>query len=206
MQIKKLKQIIEDISVGLSFTSCNYTVKQKVLMCQAFNSMLDTHPKEMISYLVSGTRGPSLQNKIFKSYLTLLEQSLPLDFTKGKEKFVIKNIEDKNLNIFNGIEEFEQFVNSSSKIKNNTSNLYIGGRKATYVKPYYIGKLIDVINIENNDSLLTKVDDYTFSYIKVSGITPGTRVKVIHLAIPPHYQMGPMVYLNRIRKEIKNKL
>jgi len=147
-----------------------------------------------------------LQNKIFKNYLKLLEQALPFSYNKGKDKFVIKNIMDENLNIFIGIEEFEQFVNSNFKIKNNTSNLYIGGRKGSYVKPYYIGKLLDVISIDNNDSLLDNVDDYNFSHIKVSGVKPGTKVRVIHLGIPPHYQMGPMVYLNKIRKEIKNKL
>jgi hypothetical protein len=53
---------------------------------------------------------------------------------------------------------------------------------------------------------MKNVSDYTFSYIKIGNIVPGTKVKVIHLAIPPHYQMGPMVYLNRIKTEIKKAL
>lgn len=204
MDNKKLKQIINDISINSSFTSCNYTVKQKIIMCQAFLNILDKFPEEMSEYLIKGTRGSSLQNKIFKCYLELLEQSLPFSYVKGNKKYIIDSITDKNLNIFTGLEEFEQYINSQHKIKNNTSNIYIGGRKASYVKPYFIGKLLDVVNIENNCSLLSHVDDYTFSYIKMSKIVPGTKVKVIHLGVPPHYQMGPMVYLNRIRVQIKN--
>lgn len=206
MDIAKLKQIVDDISINLSFTSCDYTVKQKILMCQAFTMMIDLHPEDMKNYLVSGIRGSSLQNKIFKCYVQLLENAIPYSFNKGNKKYTVSSITDDNLNIFNGVEEFEQFVNNQFKIKNNTSNIYIGGRKASYVKPYYIGKLIDIINISTNASLLSHVDDYTFSYIKMSGINPGTKVKVIHLAIPPHYQMGPMVHLNRIRKQIKDRL
>ena len=206
MAIKELKQIIDNLSINLSFVSCDYTVRQKILMCQAFNDMLEQFPEEMSQYLVNGVRGASLQNKIFKKYLQLLEQSLPFTFTKGKEKYTVTSILDKHLNIFTDVQEFEQFVNVQLKIKNNTQELYIGGRKASYVKPYYIGKLLDVIDIGSQRSIMEDVSDYTFSYIKIANIAPGTKVKVVHLAIPPHYQMGPMVYLNRIKSEIKKAL
>jgi hypothetical protein len=206
MEIKKIKDIINNISVSLSFVSCNYTVQQKILMCQSFIEVLEEYPDEMSQYLIKGVRGSALQNKIFKKYLSLLENSLPFTYTKGKDKYVINSITDKNLNIFIDTQEFEQFVNSHFKIKNNTQEIYIGGRKASYVKPYYIGKLLDVIDIKRQTSILNKVDDYTFSYVKINDVAPGTKVKVVHLAIPPHYQMGPMVYLNRIKTEIKKML
>lgn len=206
MEIEKIKDIIRDISINLNFVSCNYTVTQKTLMCQSFLEILEEFPQEMSQYLLNGTRGPSLQNKIFKKYLKILEKSLPFTYIKGNKKYVVSSITDKNLNIFIDTQEFEQFINSNLKIKNNTQNIYIGGRKASYVKPYYIGKLIDVVDIEKNKSILGKVEDYTFSYIKMGDVPPGTKVKVIHLAVPPHYQMGPMVYLNRIKTEIKKML
>jgi hypothetical protein len=206
MEIKKIKEIIDNISINLNFVSCNYTVKQKTIMCQSFIETLDQFPNEMFEYLVNGTRGPALQNKIFKKYVEILEKSLPFTYIKGNKKYVVSSLTDKDLNIFIDTQEFEQFVNANFKIKNNTQEIYIGGRKAAYVKPYYIGKLIDVIDISNQKSILNQVDDYTFSYVKVSNISPGTKVKVVHLAIPPHYQMGPMVYLNRIKSEIKKML
>jgi hypothetical protein len=46
------------------------------------------------------------------------------------------------------------------------------------------------------------VTEYTFSKIKVQDIVPGTEVIVTHLRVPPHYQMGGMVYVNRVRKKI----
>ena len=206
MEIKELKQIIADVSVGLSFTSCNYTVKQKMLMCQAISMAVDIYPIEMVKYLEAGTRGPGLQNKIFRYYIQLLESALPLEFKKGNNRCVIDDIDDPELNVFSGKEEFEQIINNQFKIKNNTSNMYIGGRKSSYVKPYYIGKLVDLIDIDTGTSLLPYVDDYTFSYIKVSGIKPGTKVKVTHLSVPPHYQMGPMNIMNRIIRQIKNSI
>ena len=36
----------------------------------------------------------------------------------------------------------------------------------------------------------------------MKNVKPGTEVSVSHLRIPPHYQMGAMVYINRARKII----
>lgn len=49
---------------------------------------------------------------------------------------------------------------------------------------------------------MDRVVDYSFSKIKVRDIDPGTEVIVTHLRIPPHYQMGGMVYINRIKDKI----
>lgn len=206
MNSDDIKKIIENLAINLSFVSCDYTVKQKILMCQSFIEILSEKPKEMTEYLVSGARGHSIQSKIFKKYIELLENSLPFSYRKGKTNYTVSSITDKNLNIFIDTQEFEQFVNVQNKIKNNTQDLYIGGRKASYVKPYYIGKLLNIVDLSTNESIMNHVDDYTFSYIKVIDVRPGTKVKVTHLAMPPHYQMGPMVYLNRIKSEIKKKI
>jgi hypothetical protein len=65
--------------------------------------------------------------------------------------------------------------------------------------------LINIFDKSNNESLLSNVTDYTFSKIKLKEVIPGTKVSVSHLRIPPHYQMGGMVYVNRIRKKIVDK-
>lgn len=202
-EFNKAKLMLEDIMISNNFTSCNYTINQKNLMIQSFIKILEEYPEEMCNYLLKDIRGKSLQNKIFKSYVKLLEKSLPIYFNKGKLKYKISSINDPDLNLFSNQESFQQIVNNKFKIKNNTSKIYIGGRKSSYVKPYYIGKLIDVIKLDTNTSLLSQVEDYTFSYIKMKNVKPGTKVEVIHLPVPPHYQMGPMVYLNRIKQEIK---
>ena len=49
------------------------------------------------------------------------------------------------------------------------------------------------------------VKDYSFSKIRMQDISPGMEVIVTHLRVPPHYQMGGMVYINRIRKKIVDK-
>jgi hypothetical protein len=54
--------------------------------------------------------------------------------------------------------------------------------------------------------LLDKVTEYSFSKIKMKDIDPGTEVIVTHLRIPPHYQMGGMVYINRVRKKIIDRV
>jgi hypothetical protein len=96
-------------------------------------------------------------------------------------------------------------VNDKLEIKNNTKEFYIGGRKAVYTQPYYIGKLLNVIDKTTKKSLISNVSDYSFSKIRIKDIKPGTEVNVTHLRIPPHYQMGGMVYINRIRKRIVEK-
>lgn len=202
-EINKLKTLINSIIITNSYNSCDYTVRQKNLMCQSYLEILELFPEQMVNYCLKDIRGSHLQNKIFKKYIEILEKSLPLNFSKGKNKYVVSSLTDKDLNIFSDLDSFEQIVNNKNKIKNNSSKFYIGGRKASYVKPYYIGKLIDVIEIKTGKSLLSRVEDYTFSYIKVKNIKFGTEVKVIYLPVPPHYQMGPMVYLNRIKKELK---
>ena len=206
MKINKIIQSINDISVSAGFVSCDYTVRQKTIMCESFLQIASEFPKEMENYFFEGSRKYNLQNKIFKRYISLLEKSLPITFRKGKQKIIVQSIEDKNLNIFSDTQEFYQFIDGNNKIKNNTQEIYIGGRKASYVKPYYIGKLLDVVDLSSGDSILSSVEDYTFTFIKTSGVPSGTKVKVIHLPVPPHYQMGPMVYLNRIKSEIKKTL
>ncbi len=82
---------------------------------------------------------------------------------------------------------------------------YIGSRKGSIAKPYYIGKLLSITDNKNKKPIIDFVKEYSFSKIKLKDISPGLDVTVSHLRIPPHYQMGGMVYINRIRKKIVDK-
>jgi hypothetical protein len=75
-------------------------------------------------------------------------------------------------------------------------------------KSKYLGIDIQDKSFLNDDkkSILNDVLEYSFSKIKLSKTPPNTKVQVIHLRVPPHYQMGGMVYLNRIRRKIVDKV
>ena len=196
-----IKDIIETQSNQLSFSKNNYVVPHKLCIYNAIKELLEEFPEKMVDYLLNNSRSGGFQHKIFQKYIQLLEQSLPVVVKKNKKFITISNILDQNLSIFDGISTFESIVNNNI-INNNTKEYYIGGRKASYVKPYYIGKLIGLINNDTKQSILHLVKQYSFNKILVSGIDNDTNVTVTHLRIPPHYQMGAMVHVNRIRKLI----
>lgn len=203
-QIQLIRDIIEYQSNNLSFTKCNFTLQHKLLVYKAFNILLDKFPEQMKQYLL-GSRTGGFQHKIFQTYIGLLEKALPISILKNKKVSIISNLLDDNLCLFDGISIFQSTVNNGI-IKNNTQEFYVGGRKAHYAKPFYIGKLLDVIDISNNVSLSDNILEYSFSKIKIKNVPDSTLVRVSHLRIPPHYEMGGMVYVNRIRKNIVNQL
>jgi hypothetical protein len=203
---KILLNIIKEQSNELSYSNHNFTLKHKLLVYQAFENLLLKFQDEMISYLYDNSRRGGFQNKIFQEYISLLEKSMPFVIKKNNKVITIDNLLHESLCIFDGISTFTAKTNSKGIINNKTEEFYIGGRKASYTKPYYIGKILDIINSNTNESILNNVVNYTFSKIKVRDIKPNTEVIVTHLRVPPHYQMGGMVYVNRIRQNIINKI
>lgn len=202
LNVKILKEIINSQKNVVEFSSSNLMLKQKLLAYQAIYNLLDQFPTEMTNYLLNDSRSGGFQHKIFQEYVMLLEKSLPFFVKIKKTSHKIESLLDVNLSIFDGISNFNSIINDKLIIKNNTSEFYIGGRKASYAKPYYIGKLLSVTDKKNNESLNHNIVDYSFSKIKMKDVKPGTEVQVTHLRVPPHYQMGAMVYINRARKLI----
>jgi len=202
-KIKSIKEIIETQSNNAAYSSSSATVKHKQCVYQAFSNLLDRFPEEMVAYILNSTNNHmGFQHKIFQEYVSLMEASLPFVVFKNKKPIKIDNIMDANLGIFDDISIFEGIVNDKLIIKNETKELYIGNRKSVYTKPYYIGKLLNVIERDTKKPLLSNVKEYSFSKIHMSDVKPGTLVTVTHLRVPPHYQMGGMTYVNRIRKKI----
>lgn len=201
-KIKMLKGIIETQSNSAVYTGHDFTVKHKLFVYEAFTNLLRENPTDMIDYLLNNSRSGGFQHKVFQEYIRLLEAALPFSFKKGGNMILIESLLDKNLNLFDGISEFDAMVSETLSIKNNTQEFYIGGRKGAISRPYYIGKLLSVIDKKTKTPLTDNVVNYTFSKIKMRDVTPGTEVIVSHLRVPPHYQMGGMVYINRIRKKI----
>jgi hypothetical protein len=187
---------------NVPYSSSDFTIKQKQLVYQTFQQLLDEFPADMVGYLLNQSRSGGFQNKLYQRYVSLLESAMPFYVIKGGKEHKVVSLLDKNLSIFDGISVFETVVNEKSEIKNKTKEFYIGSRKGAYAKPYFIGKLLSVIDIDSKASLMSSVKEYGFFKISLEGVAPGTKVAVTHLRVPPHYGMGAMTYVNRIRKKI----
>lgn len=204
-KVMTLMEVIDSQKNAVPYSSSDFTVKHKFLSYEAFNNLLKKFPEEMVSYLLDGSRSGGFQHKVFQEYIRLLEESMPFSYKKNNKQIQIESLLDENLNLFEGISSFEATVTDTLSIKNGTTEFYIGGRKGSIAKPYYIGKLLSVNEKTSKTSLLDKVTEYSFSKIKMKDIVPGTEVIVTHLRVPPHYQMGGMVYVNRVRKKIVDR-
>jgi hypothetical protein len=149
----------------------------------------------MIKYLLFNSRSGGYQNKLFHKFIENMEQQIPFSCKKNNVNYKITSISDPRLNIFSGLDCFTSIVNNNV-IENNTSKFYIGGRKATYVKKYFIGKILSLTDL-NGFNLIKNIKNYSFDKIYTYDIADFTKVKIQHLMVVPHYQMGGMLYINR---------
>ncbi len=201
-KVKLLQEVIDYQKNSVPYTSSNFVAKHKMLVYQAFDNLLSMFPEDMVLYLLESSRSGGFQHKVFQEYIRLLEESLPIYYEKGKKHYKIESLLDEHLSLFDGISVFESDITDRLSIKNKTTEHYIGGRKGKISRPFYIGKLLSIVDKKTKQSLLGNVVEYTFSLIRMRDVVPGTPVVVTHLRIPPHYQMGGMVYVNRVRKKI----
>ena len=174
--------------------------QQKLLMYEAYQNMIKNYTEDMISYLVHQDHsGAPIQSRIFQEYIKLIENSLPFKTSKGD----VYSLLDPKLGIFLGKSEYEAKIRFDNIIPNNTVETYTGGRKLKFYGRCFIGYLADVEDIETGESLRNEVESYTFGQIMMKAHVPyDTLVKVTHFRIPPHYEMGGMVALQRIRRKI----
>jgi hypothetical protein len=165
----------------------------------------------MVSYLVHRKQSADfpIQAKIFQEYVRLMQNALPCTIIRGNKEYEIVSLMDPNISLFEGISVFDAAVRSDHTIPNNTVETYTGGRKFKDYGPCFIGLVIDVIDRRTKDaesegkSIRDKVTDYSFVQIKVSDdVSPGTPVTVKHYRMASHYEMGSLVYLQRIRKRL----
>lgn len=201
-RMEVIQEVIDSQISHVSYTGSDFTIKHKQCVYQSFSLLLNRQPEEMVSYLLDGSRSGGFQHKVFQEYIKLLEESMPFFIKKGNKRHRIDNLLNEHLCIFSGISVFDGTITDRLDIKNGTTEYYIGGRKGAYTEPYFIGKLLNVLQTETKEPLIHLVKEYSFSRIKFRDIDPGTPVTITHLRIPPHYQMGGMVYVNRVRKKI----
>ena len=204
--INIIKNIINDNISLLPYYKSDISIMYNTYILNSFKNLLDKYPDSMLNYLINDSRSGGFQHKIFQEYIKLLENNLPITIKKNNKLIKIDNLLDNNLNLFDGISNYDSFISHKFEIPNQTNEFYIGGRKAAYTKPYYIGKLLDVVDKFTGYSLINSVEEYSFSKIKMkNNFNTNINVKVTHLRIPPHYQMGGMAYINRARKKISDE-
>lgn len=197
-----LKDVIDCQKHNIYYNNPTFALKLKYVCYDAFNNILNEYPEAMVKYLLENSRSGGFQCKIFQEYIRLLESEMPFSIKKNNKYYMVESLLDENLTLFNGISSYEEIVSDKLEVKNSTTEFYIGGRSGFISKPYFIGKLLNISEKDSKSILLDKVVGYNFSKIYLKDVKPGTEVIVTHLRAPPHYQMGGMVYVNRIRKNI----
>lgn len=207
-QLATLKLVVNDQINQVKKYGLRGTYHQKLLMYQAFQTMIEKTPEEMVSYLARKIKGVSdgpIQSRIFQEYIKKIEDALPFTIFKGGEDVEILSISDPRLNLFVGKSVFEAEVNEKGIIPNNTIETYTGSRKFKMFGPCFLGKIIDINDYTTNESYLSKLKSHTFAHIETT-LMPGTLVKVTHFRIPAHYELGSLVFLQKIRKNISDKV
>lgn len=202
-----LLSIIDQQIAGVKRTNSSGTKIQKLLMYEAFKSMCKKNPEDMVSYLVHLKQSADvpIQVRIFQEYIQLLENALPFTIEKRGEKMDIISVSDPYLGLFTGLSVFEAVVKDNGSIPNNTIETYTGSRMYKMFGPCFIGKVIDVVDKSTGKSVLDKIKSYSFVQIE-SSLPPGTNVTVSHYRIPAHYEMGSLVFLQRIRRHLVDKI
>lgn len=195
-----VKEVLSLQKSRLSFQGRANSIKKK-LMYRAFEILLEQDPVGMLNYLIYGkpVGERPVQSLIFQKYVQLIENNLPLE-VRGEDGLVeVYSLLDPNLGLFLGESKFTSHVRDSGFIPNNTHEVFTGTKCNG---PCFIGLLCNLTD-ENNKSLLSDVEYYTFSTIKMNHNTPrNIIVNVTHYRIPPHYEMYSLVLLQRIRRKI----
>lgn len=205
-EYKILLEVIEQQMQTVRRMNNSGTRTQKLLMYEAFKKMCLAHPDEMVSYLVHLKQSAEmpLQPRIFQEYVQLMEDALPIAIERRGEQLEIISISDPELGLFTGRSEFTAVVTAKGTIPNNTVETYTGNRQFKNHGNCYLGRLIDV-QLMSGESVLDKVKSYSFVQIEAD-LPEGTEVKVAHFRIPAHYEMGSLVFLQRIRRHIVDRV
>jgi hypothetical protein len=207
-EFEMLKGVMEEQLRVVHNNSTIGTILQKSLMYEAYLKMLEMYPQDMVSYLVHRKvhNDVPIQSKIFQEYIKLMQDTLPCKITKLGREYEIISLDDPLLGLFEGISVFKSVVEKNGIIPNETAETYIGGVTFKDYGSCFIGMVIDIFGPDGK-SLKPHMLEYGFSQIQMDDSVPvGTLVEVKHYRIPSHYEMGSLVFLQRIRKSIVDKV
>ena len=196
-----LDSIIE-IENSLIYHSYSDTLIQKKAIVQAIKNIYTYNPNFLIDSIVLNKHNNFL-SIVFQQFISILESQMPITYLKNKKLYKINSILDKSFHIFEGEAAFNSIVTSDNFISNETNNIYTGSRKGTYNRPYFLGK---IISITKEDGKNISYEWYDFNKIKIVEGHAHTSVCVKHLQIPSHYNMGALLHINNIKKQLKEKI
>jgi len=204
-QFSLIKEVLFQQQKILCHTTTPATFLQKNLMYQAFINVLDKLPYEMTMYLghQKNVSKLPLQCQIFQEYSDLIFNHLPFSIIKGKNRYDIVDPCDPRLSLFLGISKYSATVQENGIIPNKTLESYTGGKQVKDYGPCFIGKLISVSS--NDIDCTEQVEYYTFNEIKTA-LAKGSQVQVKHFRIASHYEMHSLVFLQRIRRAVVDKV
>lgn len=209
IELSTLQNVIEEQLESVKRTNAAGTMLQKCLMYEAYRNMLRRSPEDMVSYLAhqKQTVEYPIQSRIFQEYVRLMQDALPYTIVKGGVRHEVVSLLDPNISLFEGVSVFNAVVRSDHTVPNNTNETYTGSRKFKCYGPCFIGLIIDIQDRRNDKSLREHIQEYSFVQIKMTAeVAPGTPVTVKHYRMPSHYEMKSLVYLQRIRKRIVNRI
>lgn len=209
LELETLNCVIENQMSSLKRSNRDSTLNQKLTMYRAFQNMIQKSPEEMVSYLVHQKKKFDfpIQSRIFQEYIALIENLIPFHFIRAGSKIDIIDLLDPNLLLFLGQSEFVSVISTEHTIHNETTEFYISKTSLKNYGPCFLGKIIDIIDVKNNKSIKNKLKEYSFNEIWMDkSVAPGTEVKVIHYRIPSHYETGSMIFLQKTRKDIVDRV
>ena len=203
-----IKKCIIDYKNYIIKNSSTCTCTQMQLMCDAYMNVLNNsdYQAEMISYLFNnkGSGSNSLQSKIFQEYANIIMDYLPFQIKRRNKLVDICNLCDPNLALFEQISQYSTNI-EDGVINNETKELYSGSRGGKFYGKYYIGMIIDVVC--EGKSIKHLIRDYSFHNIVLStNEFDGKKVDVTHYSILPHYEIGSLVYLRKVKTELLARL
>ena len=206
-------QMIKNIIESQKRTHGN-TRKMPVKACvyKAFLNVLENHPKDMVEYITIGGQrtGVSIQSLIYQEFGKCVEDLLPIRFfTKGNEVY-IDNVLDERLHIYDGIKRFSNYIDQNNCVRKkiqysvdrNTFELSLEKEDS------FMAKIISIQDQQGND-ISDIIDDYSFTLVNLKNndkIKPGEKITVKYYSIRPNYTLGCMIFVQRIKKAIKESV
>jgi ribosomal protein L37AE/L43A len=206
-QLKALTDTLIEQRASLLRTKTYSQSFKTLYMYDAFLSMLHKNEQDMIRYLVHEGLGNSpIQCKIIQEYIAVIEKNMPIEIIKKADPHTIYSLMADELGLFLGISEFESVVTDNMYLVNNTKEEYVGGRNFKNFGPCFIGYVIALKDAETDACYMNNMDNYTFNKIYMKDVKPGTNIKVTHFRIASHYDMGPLIPLQKVRKKVVDSI
>jgi hypothetical protein len=209
--LKNKKEIIQNVIRMQKKTHANLKkMPNKYCMYEAFEYILQNFPEDMVKYITIGGQrdGISIQSMIYQAFCNKMEKYLPIRFFTKGQQVLIENVLDSRLHLYDGAKQFTNFVDQNNCVKkkiqyNLDKNTF---EKSIETQDSFIAKIFSITD-QYGCELIDFVDEYNFTSVKMKNddkVKPGTVLTIKYYSIRPNYTLGSMIYLQRIKKKLKD--